>query len=125
MTEGASRSIKKKANKLQKAMLQPIVEYNKLISEKGKTVAMMNALKQFHDLGLVSDENYQEMLDLAVINEGLRKIAEAYHSDDTVKKQELDTSKLCIGQIVPNYRKLCELLNVQPTTGEAKKNQEK
>lgn len=125
MSKGASRSKRKKANKLQKTMLRSVIEYDKNAFEQGDTFAVLNAWKQFHDLGLVSDKNYQEILDLAVINEGLRKIAEAWHTEKTEEPPELDTSKLYPGQVVPNYRKLCELLNVEPTTGEAKKNQEK
>lgn len=125
MSKGASRSKRKKANELQKAMLRSVIEHDKNAFEQGDTFAVLNAWKQFHDLGLVSDKNYQEILDLAVINEGLRKIAEAWHSEKTEEPPELDTSKLYPGQVVPNYRKLCELLNVEPTTGEAKKNQEK
>lgn len=125
-----SRSQKSKANELQKSILNVIAEQSKLQHEYGEFYAYLDFVNQLEKRGIVlfnDKKERAEFLGMCLLGECLRKIAinnpQLFLNDDTPK--EYKTDNLYIGQTVANYRKLCELLEVEPKTGKSRQLQEK
>lgn len=120
-TQGLSRVQKRTVNERQKNIYRAISEYSRTAELYGEHIALYQQAKRMFELNLLSEKDYIEIVYVTIINECLYQI----NKNCPKEKQELDTSKLYAGLCVPNYRKLCELLGVKPTTGEAKQIQEK
>lgn len=127
-----SRSQKSKANKLQKSILNVISEQSKLQHEYGEFYVYLDFVNKLEKQGICLFDDKKEraeLLGMCLLGECLRKIAInhpqlfSHHSDDTPK--DYNTDNIYIGQVVPNYRKLCELLEVEPKTGKSRQLQEK
>lgn len=125
-----SRSQKSKANELQKGILNVIAEQSKLEHEQGEFYLYLDFVNKLEKRGLFLFDNKEqraEFLGMCLLGEYLRKIAinnpKLFSHDDTPKAY--NTDNLYIGQVVPNYKKLCELLEVEPKTGKSRQLQEK
>lgn len=89
----------------------------------------LNFVNQLEKQGIClfnDKEQRAEFLGMCLLGECLRIIAinnPQLFSHDTPKDYNIDN--LYIGQVVPNYKKLCELLEVEPKTGKSRQLQEK
>ena len=120
-----SRSQKSKANKLQKSILNVISKQSKLQHEYGEFYAYLDFVNRLEKQGIClfnDKEQRAEFLGMCLLGECLRTIAinnpQLFSHDNTLK--EYNTDNLYIGQTVANYRKLCELLEVEPKTGKSR-----
>lgn len=125
-----SRSQKSKANDFQKNILNVIAEQSKLEHEYGEFYVYLDFVNKLEKRGIIlfnDKEQRAEFLGMCLLGECLRTISinnpKLFSHNDTPK--EYNTDNLYIGQVVPNYKKLCELLEVEPKTGKSRQLQEK
>lgn len=125
-----SRSQKARANKRQKSILDVIAEQSKLQHKYGDYYIWLNFVNELEKRGIVlfcDKEQRAEFLGMCLLGEYLRRIAinnPTLFSHTDIPK-EYNTDNLYIGQVVPNYKELCRLLEVKPKTGKSRQLQEK
>ncbi len=125
-----SRSQKARANKRQKSILDVIAEQSKLQHKYGDYYMWLNFVNELEkrEIVLFCDKAQRaEFLGMCLLGEYLRRITINNptlfsHTDMT---KEYNTDNLYIGQVVPNYKELCSLLEVKPKTGKSRQLQEK
>ena len=107
-----------------------ISEQSKLQHEYGEFYVYLDFVNKLEKQGICLFDDKKEraeFLGMCLLGECLRTIAinnpQLFLNDDTPK--DYNTDNIYIGQVIPNYKKLCELLEVEPKTGKSRQLQEK
>ena len=117
-----SRSQKAKANDNQKKVLSQLADYNATKRKYGIYYMILQFISQLYDLGIepfINQNDKDTFLNMLLIGETMRilHLNRKQHTESEEIEYEYNTSNLYIGMVVPNYKELCRLLEVEPKTG--------